>query len=74
MEYAKYTQSMNLIYELEDQKLTKVDGIKVSTVYDCFGHCDQNNEPVFDIEFVSISGKYYHLWNVSINRLTFEEA
>ena len=71
-QFNKYNENMNKIREIEStKKLVKVQGFKVKELYDCFGHCNENNDIVFDIEFKT-ECSYYNLRNIPIENLTFE--
>ena len=73
-QYNKYSENMNKIWEIEEtKKLVKVQGFKVKELYDCFGHCNNNNDIVFNIEFRTETGTYHNLRNVPIEKLTFED-
>ena len=71
-DYNKYNENMKIIYDIEcRKKLVKVFGHDVIEIFDCFGHCNENNDIVFDVE-VKTKYSYLHLRNVPLEKLQFE--
>ena len=68
----KYNETMKLVYSLENKKPVKVNGFNVAVCWDCFGYANENNDPVFDIEFKTNTGLYQHLFRVPFNKIVFE--
>lgn len=73
-QYEKYCRNFGEICRREREDiLVSVDGTELSKIYDCFGHVDQNNDIVYDLEVVTKGGGYYHLYNVADSRLVFKQ-
>lgn len=70
-DFKKYHENMIKIYDNEKKTLVKIDGLELIAVYDCFGHCNENNDIIYDIEGMLINGNYINLKRVNYNRLTF---
>lgn len=67
----KYNETMKLVYSLENKKPVKVNGFNVAVCWDCFGYANENNDPVYDIEFKTDFGLYQHLFRVPLNKIVF---
>lgn len=69
--FNKYNETMKLVFSLENKKPVKINGFNVAVCWDCFGYANENNDPVFDIEFKTDFGLYQHLFRVPLNKIIF---
>ena len=73
-DFLKYDRNMSEIYRRDkEETLVSVDGVRVDRVTELFGHCNENQDIVYDIEFWTFGNYYNHLFNVTDNRLKFQK-